>query len=748
MRQRSAPATVCRSPTLAIFVLLCFSPRALVVAQSSPSSSGPSTLVDSYILPTAAGVQFISLLTVGDGTAVPKTQGDVSSGSASNVTGKTTRLVGKPDGIVAVDGPELLNDEPDANEYFFLLINHELKSDAGIIRDHGSIGAFVSKWKIRKDTFEVVEGDDLVKKYFDWDEASRSYIAATTVFDSLCSADRPPPYAIYNPATGLGSKEIVHFTGEEVNEGRALGIVVSGDLAGTAYGLEHMGFARWENVLLSAYPQDATVAIGLDDGSDGEVYVYAGMKSSMGTEVEKAGMVGGKLYALAVVGKPYELADPGNATRDITTEERFVLKLIGKEGNRPRNGQEMTVRGKDTVAPLDPTQNFESLKMGWPEDGAWDNRPGFQNIFYFVTSGGFSNNQRTNTRLWRLAFDDMTDVAKGGNMTILLEGPDFNLASLDNVAFEVLNGRAKLYIQEDPGSDPRLGKIWEYSVESGMLQEMAHFDPQLFLQGGGPDFLTEDEESSGIVSLKNILGEGYFAVSAQAHSGAGIVDAAELFEHGQISIMKIHSNGTESAPGIVVPSDAPSRLPSMEHSGVPSVAPTSVLTMDDDAGSLNLNQATGAPSPTPMPSIDHSNAPSVAQTSEPSIDDSAGSLNLPTSNPSKSPSFAPSRKPSIDHSSVPTVVPTNGPMIEDDTRSSNPTASSPTVMMPSRLPNIDHSSMPSVAPTPSEPTFDNYAAPDPTSPSSSSQMIRSCCCLGLGRGAFLVSALLRWLLNI
>lgn len=123
-------------------------------------------------------------------------------------------------------------------------------------------------------------------------------------------------------------------------------------------------------MLLSPTGQDATVAIMLDDSDDGEIYVYVGQKrASGGTEVEKAGLVGGNLYAVAVVGKPYEL--DSNLSLAVGPSETFTLKLLGMPGNRPVDGADTKARGVDTTTPVDPVQTFESLKMGGRSAPPW-----------------------------------------------------------------------------------------------------------------------------------------------------------------------------------------------------------------------------------------------------------------------------------------------------------------------------------------------------------------------------------------
>ena len=510
-----------------IFSVLLLGALTFFTAQTaSAQGSSPSTTVAPYLDSALPGVTITSILTVDDGI-VPKTGGG------------TTRLVGIPDGVGVVDGNELTPAEPN---FFYLIVNHELNSTQGIVRDHGSNGAFVSKWKVDKNTLEVVEGDDLIKQVFDWDENTQSFSPASITFDRMCSSDRPAPSGLYNSGSGLGSQEIIYLNGEEsFSTGRAWGHVVTGADAGNSYHLEHLGFAAYENIVVSPFEQDATVAVLTDDATNGEIYVYVGQKQATGTEVEKAGLVGGNLYSMSVVGKPFEL-DLDLATA-VGPTEPIELKLIGEPGNRPVDINDVTNRGVDTITPVDPSQTFESLKMGGPEDGAWDTRPGFENTFYFVTKGTASNGLNAPTRLWKIEFGSIANPAAGGTLTLLLDGPDLRLGSLDNMGFDVLGGAPKLMIQEDIGGDPRLGKIWEYDINTNMLEEVAQHTDRFF--DGAPNFFTTNEESSGVVSLKEVLGEGWFASSVQVHTSNGLSDSAELVEQGQLIVFDVGSRGAD-----------------------------------------------------------------------------------------------------------------------------------------------------------------------------------------------------------
>ena len=59
---------------------------------------------------------------------------------------------------------------------------------------------------------------------------------------------------------------------------------------------------------------------------------------------------------------------------------------------------------------------------------------------------------------------------------------------------------------------------------------MARHDPNRFVSGS-PRFLTNDEESSGIIDVSDILGEGWFLLDVQAPYNIGDV---ELVAGGQL----------------------------------------------------------------------------------------------------------------------------------------------------------------------------------------------------------------------
>jgi len=413
-----------------------------------------------------------------------------------------------------------------------LLMNHEITAQRpGVVRAHGSNGAFVSRWTIDPNTLEVLAGEDLTPSpnhVFLWDPGTGLYLQGTTQWQRLCSADLPVESALF--ANGRGTPDRIFLDGEEINEGRAWARIVTGSHGGEAWQLPRLGRISFENVVASPHPQNKTVVVLLDDGNlstaavdtnfPSEVYVYIGTKTRNGHPIEQAGLTNGNLYGvkISVNGKP-------------VTEESNLFGL----------GTSMFVgSGRFSLHNLGDVSNFTALQLEQAsiaagvarlqrvEDGAWDPRQEHSNDFYFVTTASLTNN----CRLWRLRFDDIEHPERGGTVEILLKG-DEGHKMLDNVT---IDRRGRILMDEDPGNTGRVAKIWLYSIATGDLIQVAAHNPKFF-DPNAPHknaFITQDEESSGIIDAEHILGEGWFLLDVQAHK---LSSDTELVEGGQLLAM-------------------------------------------------------------------------------------------------------------------------------------------------------------------------------------------------------------------
>lgn len=223
--------------------------------------------------------------------------------------------------------------------------------------------------------------------------------------------------------------------------------------------------------------------------------------------VERAGLTGGTLYGVKVPGFPTEPNGSG-----IPSGTPFQLQSLGDREN-------------STGAVLETDSNAAGVtRFLRPEDGAWD--PNDPSTFYFVTANGFNQP----SRLWRLNFADPGNLAAGGTIDMLLDGTE-GQQMFDNIT---VNERGQVLLQEDPGNQPYIAKIWRYWPESDTLSEVAHFDESRFAPAA-PGFVTQDEESSGIIPAP-FLGESWYLLDAQVHLAN---PDATLVEYGQLLALHI-----------------------------------------------------------------------------------------------------------------------------------------------------------------------------------------------------------------
>jgi len=446
--------------------------------------TGPNSSQAPYLVPTIPGVDYTAILTAGD-----KVNGYM--------------MAGLPDGLGAYSNP--------GDTTFTLLMNHEFGSaTTGATHAWGSKGAFVSKWVIRKSDLTVISGQDMTNVVNLWNPLTSSYIAYNAAFPStnaafgrFCSADLAAVSAYYNEATGKGTKERIFLDGEETgNEGRVMAHISTGPEAGVDYELPYLGKASWENQVANPRPSDKTIVAGMDDATPGQVYFYVGEKQATGNEIEKAGLNGGHLYSISVDNMLLEdnaAPCPAN-THFATIDLGLVQNMTGTAINTASNNAGVT--------------NF--LR---PEDGAWD--PNNPNDFYFNTTNAFN----ANSRLWKVHFNNLDSIMAGGTVTAVLDGTE-GQQMLDNLT---IDNSGHVLLVEDVGGNAHLGKIWQYTIATDQLTQIGVHDSTRFLAGSA-NFLTIDEEASGILDVQHILGSGMFLTVCQAHYAV----AGDQVEGGQL----------------------------------------------------------------------------------------------------------------------------------------------------------------------------------------------------------------------
>ncbi len=525
---------------------------------AAAQSIGPSTITAPYLQGVAPGVGTLSIITVSN---VNNQTLGTDVGTASN----GYQFVGIPDGLGAFDN---------GNGTFTVLVNHELGNTSGSNRVHGSSGSFVSRLVVDKSSFGVSAGSDAITNLFVWNVGAAAWTnGAVNVpgtgaqLNRFCSADLPAVAALFNAATGKGTTNLLFFSGEETSpdfspffHGRQFATVVTGPGTGDSYELARLGKAAWENYLLSPTPQDLTVAIGMDDSRNttgitnavlqgqhpSELYMYVGAKQTTGNDVEKAGLNNGTLYGVKLdelgagtAGIAYETAAFGFGSTSYVGKADFGFYTHPDYSSvsDPTGSLQQSNDIANTVT------QFKRL-----EDGVWD--PANSNVYYFVTTDNFGGTNRT--RLFKMEFDDITNPTNGGTVEILINGYQDNALvqantvgrtngpqMMDNITAVVGNdGVTRLLIQEDIGNNNDLGAIWMYDTSTSNLVLIAQHNPQFFTTNsptGSTNFITRDEESSGIIPVWDILGDGWFLATVQAHRAIG----GELVEQGQLVALYI-----------------------------------------------------------------------------------------------------------------------------------------------------------------------------------------------------------------
>ncbi len=570
----------------------------------------------SYVLPTVSNVSITPIATVGDAFGFKP-------------DGTPYRMVGIPDGLGAFDNGDgtitvLMNHEIVGDTYN--LSGQQVGTGQGIVRAHGGNGAFVSEWILNKSDLSVVSVQDAITTVRLWDrfdtdsdgDANVDWLAGSPFSISrLCSADLAPVSAYQwvdtrgtvdtSDDVTYGTAERIFLTGEEfspsrdnpatagVNEeilgGREFAYVATGADKGVAFELAHFGYFAWENAISSPFAQKKTINISLDDGLNGQLYVYVGEKQTTGNAVEKAGLTDGLMYGIKVTNL---LANSGNESDALAANGRFELAL--EDGPKSPGGDISLLTGIE-LDDLSESKGVTSFLR--PEDGQFD--PTNPNVFWFVTTASFGGQ----SRLYKLTFDDITNPETGGTIEAVLSSSDLPVNStvgprmMDNMT---VNSDGKIIIQEDVGGNAHLGRVLQYDPVTDKLVVIATHDAARFISGA-PGFITQDEETSGVIEISDLLGntggdKTYLFVD-QVHNNLRVSDP-ELVEGGQFGALRV----TNNAP--VISSNGAGTNATV-YVAENSTAVTTVVASDDlidtvtysvtggaDAGKFAIDAATGA----------------------------------------------------------------------------------------------------------------------------------------------------------
>jgi Bacterial protein of unknown function (DUF839) len=501
-----------RLAALAVPLVAAAATPALANAPADVPPMGPSTTTPPYLVPAADGVHLTSLLTVDDGAA--------SNGY---------EMDGTPDGLGA---------HRSGRNHFTLFMNHEFNAQTGTVRRHGQRGAYVSTFTIDRRDLEVETGEDTIAPGVQyWDYVTQRYQATASTggtnprqpgdqflaqgnpFSRFCSATLSARRQFESRESDRGYSGRIYFGNEENgNEGRAFGVLEDG----TTQQLPRLGLFSWENTLPAYNRSDTTTTIGNEDTAFGQLRVYEGVKRRRGNPFDRAGLTNGVTSVLDVLDETVRTDREFRTKYGKGVPVEFDLAEVDWDQSGLRQQVEAAADG---------------LTLNRIEDGAWD--PKHPDDFYFVTTegGGTASADpaipRDGGGLWKLTFEDIEHPSLGGTIELLLDGSEAPyLNKPDNVT---LDRDGNLLIQEDAGNNAHVSRIVAYDTRSGARGVVATFDPERFARGGSR-FLTDNEESSGIIDAAHVLGRGWFLFDAAVHAPAA--DPAHV-ELGQLLAMKV-----------------------------------------------------------------------------------------------------------------------------------------------------------------------------------------------------------------
>ena len=477
----------------------------------------------------------------------------------------TYLVPGIPDGLGVIKSGNSLR----------IITNHEWSATnavaAGRTTAGGLVsGSFLSDMTYDLSTKQVTKAVDLFKDVVWYDYATGKYgqtpgaPAGAAVKDSFgtlnhsyllnrfCSGALAPVGTFYDKTSATGINDAVFLAGEEGgDESRAFATNLTN---GQLVQLPALGLAAWENVIPVPTKNKTTALMLNEDGAatDSQQWMYVGTKTKTGAWYEKAGFTNGKSYVVAAAA---DAAVANDAEIRTKYGKNKAFPITFAEVNIKANGKDQNIEA-----------NAKGIEFARVEDGHFD--PNKPNDYYFVTTQSDSDplnkavaattpNPATPTvsrdggALWRIRFNDVSKPLGGATLELLLDGSEsIYMSKPDNIAVDSLGN---ILIQEDPGNNAHRARIVSYRISDGKLGTIAQFKSQYF-SSEGAFFITQDEESSGIIEVSKELRtsasdkDSYYMFVAQIHATPAKsrpeldpADAtlAKAVEGGQWYIMKI-----------------------------------------------------------------------------------------------------------------------------------------------------------------------------------------------------------------
>ena len=454
--------------------------------------------------------------------------------SAGDMVG-TYLVPGIPDGLGVVKNGNSLR----------IITNHEWSATNAVAAGRTTAGGLVSGSFLSDMTYDlktqkVTKAVDLFKDVVWYDYTTGKYgqtpvaPAGALVKDSFgtlnhsyllnrfCSGSLAPAGSFFDKASGYGFTDAVFLAGEEGgDESRAFATNLTN---GQLVQLPALGLAAWENVIPAPTKGKTTVLMTNEDGSatDSQQWMYVGTKTKTGTWYEKAGFTNGKSYVVAAAAGA-AVANDAEIRTKYGKNKPFPISFA--EVNTKVNGKDQNIEA-----------NAKGIEFARVEDGHFD--PKKPNDYYFVTTQSDSDplnkavaattpNPATPTvsrdggALWRIRFNDVSKPLSGATLELLLDGSEsIYMSKPDNISVDSFGN---VLIQEDPGNNAHLARIVSYRISDGKVGTIAQFKSEYFTSTGA-SFITQDEESSGIIDVTTELRtsktdkNSYYMFVAQIHA--------------------------------------------------------------------------------------------------------------------------------------------------------------------------------------------------------------------------------------
>ena len=501
-------------------------------SRTAASAIAIAIIATSAIPAQAAGAPvYIETIAKGISLKVLASAGDVISGY---------QIQGIPDGTGAYKSGNSVK----------ILMNHEISygtlSSTQARAGGNAFGATVSQFTMNPTTKAITGAREFLTSAVYYDYTAKTFgttpgaptAAAekdsygtpqhTKFLNRFCSASLAPAgsFSYIDPKTkqAFGIKDAVYLTGEEGgDESRGFAVNAAGQLAQ----IPGFGLAAWETFVSAPTKTKTTAIFGNEDGSatDSQLWLYQGTKTNSGAWYERAGLTGGSTYVMNIGG--------------FKTEAEFRAQ-VGK-------GKETAVSFKTVDTSVNGVeQNKSAALLGTAlarvEDGAFD--PRNPRDYYFLTTE--SNGTKAATTLdpmnplvtkrdggamWRLRLTDVKNPALGGSITMVLDGSEAPyLNKPDNLE---IDGMGNILIEEDPGNNPQLERMFAYRMSDGAITVLTQFKAHMFSKAASDSaFITEDEEQSGVLNVTSLLRKNskdknsYYVLNAQVHAtGAALLKA-------------------------------------------------------------------------------------------------------------------------------------------------------------------------------------------------------------------------------